>query len=351
MDYLGIYAQKKVLVTGHTGFKGAWLSIWLKELGAEVIGFSLAQWPNEHLFNKTGLSGKLIDQRGDIADIQRLEEAFVRYKPEIIFHLAAQSLVRDSYSDPVKTFNNNFMGTVNVLECIRKTDSVKAGVIVTTDKCYKDKEWRKGYRETDELGGYDPYCASKAAAELAVDSYRNSFLKKTGKLAASARAGNSIGGGDFSKDRLIPDCILALKENKPIKVRNPGSIRPWQHVLEPLYGYLLLGSKLLSNEKAFAAAWNFGPEKESIIPVAKVVELVIKNWGSGKQLDARNPDDLHEAGLLNLDISKVKRKLKWKPKWDIEEAVNKTVYWYKNADDNNAYKLCVKQIGEYLDER
>ena len=350
MNSLETYRDKTVLVTGHTGFKGAWLGIWLKELGANIIGFSLPEWENDYLFKKAGLSGRLVDERGDIADLKRLGEVFEKYKPEIVFHLAAQPLVRDSYLDPVGTFNANVMGTANVLECIRKSNCVKAGVMITTDKCYKNKEQKKGYKEGDELGGHDPYSTSKAAAELAIGSYRSSFFTGSEKLVASARAGNNIGGGDFSKDRIIPDCILALKENKPIRVRNPKSTRPWQHVLEPLYGYLLLGSKLLNNEREFAQAWNFGPEKESIVPVSKVADMVIKNWGSGEWIDAHDSDDLHETVLLSLDISNAKKKLKWKPRWNIEKTIEKTVGLYKNSSDNNAYSLCVNQIEEYLSD-
>ena len=345
---LNIYKNKTILVTGHTGFKGAWLSIWLNELGAKVIGFSLPKWENDHLFTKAGLSGRVVDERGDITDLKRLSEVFAGYKPEIVFHLAAQPLVRDSYSDPVRTFDVNVLGTVNVLECIRKFDFVKSGVMITTDKCYKNKVEKKDYRESDELGGHDPYSASKAAAELAIDSYRKSFFVASGKLVASARAGNNIGGGDFSKDRIVPDCIRALNGNKPVNIRNPKSTRPWQHVLEPLYGYLLLGSKLLENKKEFAEAWNFGPDKRSAVPVSKVASLVIKNWGSGEWTDTHDPNDLHESKWLSLDISKAGKRLKWKPRWNIEKAIQKTVDWYKNADNENAYRLCAGQIKEYF---
>ena len=347
-DPLSIYKDKIVLVTGHTGFKGAWLSIWLNELGAKVIGFSLPEWQNDYLFTKSGLSGRVVDERGDITDLKRLSEVLARNKPEFVFHLAAQPLVRDSYLDPVRTFDVNVLGTVNVLECIRKNACVRSGVMITTDKCYKNKVEKKDYRENDELGGHDPYSTSKAAAELAIDSYRKSFFSASQKLVASARAGNNIGGGDFSKDRIIPDCIRALNRNKPVNIRNPKSTRPWQHVLEPLYGYLLLGSRLLCGEKKFAEAWNFGPDKRSAIPVSKVASLVIKNWGGGKWTDVHNPNGLHESEWLSLDISKAGKRLKWKPRWSIEKAIQKTVQWYRDADNENAYNLCAGQIKEYF---
>jgi len=351
MDPLQIYKNKTVLVTGHTGFKGSWLSIWLKELKANVIGFSLKEWNNDYVFKNARLNERVIDERGDVTDYDRLSQVFLRYKPEIIFHLAAQPLVRESYIDPVKTFSVNMIGTVNVLECIRKFDCVKSGIIITTDKCYKNKEQKEGYKETDELGGDDPYSTSKAAAELTIESYRKSFFASLGKLVASARAGNSIGGGDFSKDRLIPDCVSALKNNRPIKLRNCMSVRPWQHVLEPIYGYLLLGVRLSNDEKEFAQAWNFGPEKESIISVAGIADLVIKNWEEGEWQDIHDPGDLRESKFLTLDISKTKERLKWKPRWNIEKAIEKTISWYKNVNEYNTYKLCSQQINEYLNDK
>jgi len=346
-----IYKNKRILVTGHTGFKGSWLSIWLNELNADVVGFSLAAWNNDYLFKKAELNKHVVDERGNVADLARLEEVFRKYKPECVFHLAAQPLVRDSYVNPTETFNTNITGTINVLECIRKFDCITSGVIITTDKCYKNREQKKGYKETDELGGYDPYSTSKAAAELIIDSYRKSFFSDCAKLVASARAGNNIGGGDFSKDRILPDCIAALQDNRPIRIRNPKSTRPWQHALEPLYGYLLLGSKLLHRDKNFAEGWNFGPEKESMIPVATVVDTVIKRWGSGRWVDIHNPHDLHESRWLSLDISKAKKKLKWKPRWGIGKAIQKTVEWYKSVDTQDAYRLCAQQIREYIDEK
>jgi CDP-glucose 4,6-dehydratase len=342
------YRDKKVLVTGHTGFKGAWLSLWLCELGARVTGFSLEDWANDRLFKLAGLSARLADERGDISDAKRLEEVVSKYRPEIVFHLAAQPLVRESYWDPVKTFRTNVMGTVHVLECMRKSEALRAGVIVTSDKCYRNQEREKGYRESDELGGHDPYSASKAGAELIVHSYDQSFFRGTGKMIASARAGNNLGGGDYAKDRLVPDSIAALAGGREIEIRNPDAVRPWQHVLEPLRGYLWLGAKLLNREEAFAQAWNFGPGQESVVPVSKVIELIIRYWGGGRWRSVESPRDWHESKLLQLDISKAVRELGWRPRWTIEQVIEKTVEWYKNVGAGDAYALCVRQIKEYM---
>jgi CDP-glucose 4,6-dehydratase len=344
-----IYTNKTVLITGHTGFKGAWLSIWLNKLGAKVIGFSLEKWDNDYLFNHGQLSEKIVDERGDINDLKRIKEIFEKYNPEIVFHLAAQPLVRESYDIPVETFNTNIIGTVNVLECIRNSNSVKAGVMITTDKCYKNKEKDEGYTEEDELGGHDPYSASKACAELVIDSYRKSFFEN--KYIASVRAGNVIGGGDYSKDRLIPDCVNHIKNNEEIIIRNPTATRPWQHVLEPLYGYLLLGTKLLNGNKQFCQAYNFGPEKESIISVKEIVEKVIQTWGSGNWADLSREAKKHETKTLSLNISKIKNELGWVPKWDIDETIKQTVEWYINPDSNLKYELCLEQIKEYEDKK
>lgn len=339
------YQSKTILVTGHTGFKGAWLSLWLHELGAKVVGYSLEKYPNEAVFRKTNLSKKIIDERGDIRDLKKLKSVFTKYKPDLVFHLAAQPLVRDSYDYPQETMETNIMGTVNVLECIRLSPNEIAGVMITTDKCYKNKEHDRGYKETDELGGRDPYSASKACAELVIDCYRHSFPTTT--LIASVRAGNVIGGGDYSKDRLIPDCIIALENSKPVPIRNPEATRPWQHVLEPLSGYLLVGEHLLQKKKEFAEPWNFGPEKKSVVPVKEVVEQVIKVWGNGSSLDMGNDNDKHEAGKLCLNIDKAKARLHWKPQWDINLSIRKTVEWYKLSSTKDPYQLCVDQINEY----
>lgn len=347
-----IYRGKKVLVTGHTGFKGSWLSIWLRELGADVIGYALEPYTERDNFVVTGLTDKITDIRGDIRDYEKLLKVFQDCQPQIVFHLAAQPLVRLSYEIPKDTYDVNVGGTVNVLEAIRVTDSVKVAVMVTSDKCYENKEWIWGYRENDSMGGYDPYSSSKGAAELVIAGYRNSFFNpdrysQHGKAIASVRAGNVIGGGDWAKDRIIPDCIRALEQNKPIEIRNPQAIRPWQHVLEPLAGYLLLAAKLYQEPDKYAQAWNFGPDYDSVVNVKDIVELVIKNWGSGEWEDVSDKNAVHEATLLALDCNKAKRYLRWKPILDIEEALKFTVEWYKNYSKENVYDLCKKQIIYY----
>lgn len=344
-----VYKGKTVLVTGHTGFKGSWLSIWLRELGAKVIGYALEPQTSQDNFVVTQLADKMIDIRGDIRDKQQLKQVFERYQPQIVFHMAAQALVRESYVEPVSTYETNVMGTINVLECIRESESVKIGIMITTDKCYENKEQLWGYKESDALGGYDPYSSSKAAAEIAIASWRSSFFNVSkysehGKAIASVRAGNVIGGGDWAKDRIIPDCIRALKNNQPITIRSPRAVRPWQHVLEPLSGYLLLGQKMMENPIKYSESWNFGPNLESIVPVWDVATLVVKNYGEGKLIDASVPDAPHEAQLLNLDISKAVFKLDWQPTWQIEQAIEYTVAWYQNFNQEDMYKLCVEQI-------
>jgi len=329
---------KKVLITGHTGFKGAWLTMWLSQLGAKITGFSLEKYPNDVLFNKTGISKEISDQRGDISDFSRLQEVFRKSSPEIVFHLAAQPLVRESYKSPSLTINSNVMGTVNVLECIHQYP-VKSAVMITSDKCYEDQSKSDGYNETDRIGGIDPYSCSKACCELVINSWRSSFNMPL----ASARAGNVIGALDWSEDRLVPDCITALKQGKEIKIRNPASNRPWQHVLEPLSGYLLLAQKLFDNSM-FASAFNFGPNKDSIIPVSRLVNLIINAYGSGKWINETPKENFKETELLSLDISKAVSKLGWKPKLSIEDAVKLTVEGYKS---NNIKETCINQIHEY----
>lgn len=347
-----VYKNKTVLVTGHTGFKGSWLSIWLHELGAKVIGYSLDPYTDRDNFILSKVGEKIVDIRGDIRDKVKLEEVFEKYNPEFVFHLAAQPLVRLSYENPVETYETNVMGTINVLEAIRKTSATKVGIMITTDKCYDNKEQLWGYRESDSLGGYDPYSSSKGATEIAINSWRLSYFNPTeyynhGKSIASVRAGNVIGGGDWAKDRIIPDCIRAIESGNPIEIRSPKSVRPWEHVLEPLSGYLMLGEKMFNHPTEFAEAWNFGPELSSIIPVWDVANLVINNYGEGNLRDVSDSNAVHEAKLLSLDISKAKFKLGWNPTLNIEKTIELTVDWYKDYNGIDVYDLCKKQIMDF----
>lgn len=350
----GFYKGKRVLVTGHTGFKGSWLSIWLNELGAEVVGVGLDPYTDRDNFVLSGIGNRIkADIRADIRDGERMKEIFLEHQPEIVFHLAAQPLVRLSYDIPVETYQTNVMGTINVLEAIRATDSVKVGVMITTDKCYENKEQIWGYRENEPMGGYDPYSSSKGATEIAISSWRRSFFnpeqyEKHGKSIASVRAGNVIGGGDWAPDRIIPDCIRALEAGKPIDIRSPKAIRPWQHVLEPLSGYMLLAKKMRESPTEYCEGWNFGPRSESISTVWEVASKVIENYGSGELRDLSDPNALHEAKLLMLDISKAKFKLGWEPRMNIDQTVALTVDWYKDYKDMNVYSLCKRQIDEYI---
>lgn len=351
--FANFYKGKRVLVTGHTGFKGSWLSIWLHELGAEVIGVALDPCTERDNYLLSGLKNKITDLRGDIRDGKLMKEIFQKHQPELVFHLAAQPIVRLSYDIPVETYETNVMGTINVLEAIRATASVKVGVMITTDKCYENKEQIWGYRENEPMGGYDPYSSSKGAAEIAISSWRRSFFNpndyaKHGKSIASARAGNVIGGGDWALDRIIPDCIKALEAGKPINIRSPKAIRPWQHVLEPLSGYLLLAQQMWNNPTKFSEGWNFGPRTESIATVWDVATKVIANYGSGELKDLSDPNALHEAKLLMLDISKAKFELGWEPKMNINQCVALTVDWYKRYRGMNVYDLCAEQLAKYM---
>jgi CDP-glucose 4,6-dehydratase len=301
----------------------------------------------------SGLKDKITDLRGDIRDGNLMKEIFQKYQPEIVFHLAAQPLVRLSYEIPVETYETNVMGTINIMEAIRATHSVKVGVMITTDKCYENKEQIWGYRENEPMGGYDPYSSSKGAAEIAIASWRRSFFNpeqydKHGKSIASVRAGNVIGGGDWATDRIIPDCIRALEVGKSIEIRSPKAIRPWQHVLEPLSGYLLLAKKMGNDPTKYCEGWNFGPRTESITTVWDVATKVIENYGTGKLKDLSDPNALHEANLLMLDISKAKFQLGWEPRMNMEQCVALTVDWYKRHQSMDCYNLCVEQIERYL---
>jgi CDP-glucose 4,6-dehydratase len=344
-----IYRNKTVLVTGHTGFKGSWLSIWLNELGAKVIGYALDPKTSRDNFVLSELSNKIIDIRGDIRDRNSLNSVFSTYEPEIVFHLAAQPLVRLSYEIPVETYEINVMGTINIMECIRNCPKTKVGVLITTDKCYENKEQIWGYRENDTMGGHDPYSSSKGACEIAINSWRRSFFKDDGKSIASVRAGNVIGGGDWAADRIIPDCIRALESGKPIEIRSPKSTRPWEHVLEPLSGYLLLGNKMAENPSRYAEGWNFGPLLDSISPVSDVVSILINSYGCGTMKDCSSSQSLHEAKVLSLDIAKAWFELGWKPKLHLKEAIQLTVDWYKRYGNENVYNLCVEQINQFID--
>ena len=318
-----IYKDKTVLVTGDTGFKGSWLAIWLRELGANVIGYSLNPGTEDDNYVVCGLAKKITHIDGDIRDQHSLKSVFDKYKPDIIFHLAAQSLVLESYNDPVETYNTNVMGTVNILEVIRYIDSVRAVVVVTTDKCYENRECDYGYRETDRLGGKDPYSASKAACEIVINSYLQSFFNFENTVSvASARAGNIIGGGDWAENRIIPDCIRSLRRDEPIVVRNPQAVRPWQYILDPLSGYLKLGACLYKDGKEYSGAWNFGPK--DTITVKGLVEEVIDKWGQGELSISDQSSQNLEANLLYLDISKALDELGWEPKLDFYEALTAT---------------------------
>ena len=353
--YNNFYKGKKVLVTGHTGFKGSWLSIWLHELGAEVVGVDLDPITNIKKKILSGIGSKIkADIRADIRDGQKMKEIFAEYQPEIVFHLAAQPLVRLSYEIPVETYETNVMGTINIMEAIRATKNVKVGVMITTDKCYDNCEQLDGYVETDPFGGYDPYSSSKGACEVAIQSWRRSFFnpedygKKHTVSLASVRAGNVIGGGDWAKDRIIPDCIRALETTKVIDIRSPKAVRPWEHALEPLSGYMLLAQKMWVAPTEYCEGWNFGPESESVLTVWEVATAIINNFGFGELKDVSDPNALHEANLLMLNINKAKSRLGWKPRLNAKETAVLTSDWYKRYKTENVYDLCVEEINKFL---
>lgn len=343
---------KKVFITGHTGFKGSWLCLWLHKLGARITGYALNPPTEPSLFELCKVSELVDSIIGDIRKRDKLTEAMRAAGPEIVIHLAAQPLVRDSYKNPVETYEINVMGTINLLEAVRKCNSVKSVVNVTTDKCYENKEWLWGYRENEPMGGYDPYSNSKACSELVTSAYRRSFFNTEnylnhGVALASARAGNVLGGGDWATDRLIPDCIRAILKNEKIIIRNPYAIRPWQHVLEPLSGYLALAQKLYEDGPKYAEAWNFGPSDEDARSVRWIVERLAEmrkdvNWQCDETLQP------HEAHYLKLDSSKAKSRLCWQPRWGLQIALQKTLEWHQAwRNDENMYALTLKQIAEY----
>ena len=356
-SFNSFYKGKRVLVTGHTGFKGSWLSIWLHELGAEVVGIGLEPYSEKDNYVLSGIGKKIkADIRADIRDGQKMKEIFAEYQPEIVFHLAAQPLVRLSYEIPVETYQTNVIGTINIMEAIRATESVKVGVMITTDKCYDNKEQLRGYKEDDPFGGYDPYSSSKGACEIAIQSWRRSFFnpedygKKHHVSLASVRAGNVIGGGDWAKDRIIPDCIRALESDKPIDIRNPKAVRPWEHVLEPLSGYLLLAQKMWDNPTEFCEGWNFGPEQDSVSTVWEMAGQLVQSFGKGELRDVSNPNALHEAKLLMLDITKAKTRLGWKPRLDVNQTIDLVADWYKRYKSEDVYGICVGEIEEFLND-
>jgi CDP-glucose 4,6-dehydratase len=354
---IGVWSGRKVFLTGHTGFKGGWLALWLAQMGAEVRGYSLDPVTTPNLLTEARLSSVLDDGRGDIRDAVALERAMHSFRPEVVFHLAAQPLVRYSYDDPIGTYETNVIGTARVLDSVRRCPSVRAVVSVTTDKCYENKEWLWGYRETDPLGGYDPYSSSKACAEIVSAAFRQSYFHPDklhqpnghATAIATARAGNVIGGGDWSLDRLLPDLVRGFAAGEPVRIRRPHSIRPWQHVLEPVYGYLLLAEKLLSNDAArFATAFNFGPLDDDAQPVQWIVERMTEFWGDGASWRLDPDPSVHEAGYLKLDASRARAELGWKPRLRLETALEWLVTWYKAAiagEDMQA--LTLKQIANY----
>jgi CDP-glucose 4,6-dehydratase len=347
------WREKKVFLTGHTGFKGSWLTLWLQALGAHVTGFALAPDTAPNLFTLGRISDGIESIIGDIRDRALLAAAMKAARPDIVIHMAAQPLVRESYVTPVETYETNVMGTVHVLDAVRQVSGVRSVVIVTTDKCYENREWEWGYRENEAMGGYDPYSSSKGCAELVTSAYRNSFFnpatyEKHGVAVASGRAGNVIGGGDWAADRLIPDIMRAISRGETVDIRNPYAIRPWQHVLEPLSGYLMLAEKLYTDGPRFADAWNFGPNDSDAQPVQAIVERLTSQWGDGAQWRLDGGDHPHEATFLKLDCSKAHARLGWQPRWDLNHTLDTIVAWYKSAARNENLKtVTLAQIDEY----
>ncbi len=345
---LEFYKEKKVLVTGHTGFKGSWLCKILLNMGASVVGYSLAPPTNPNLFGLLNIENQMESVLGDVRSLGHLEETFKKERPEIVFHLAAQPIVRDSYRNPVYTYETNVMGTVNVCECVRKSKSVRSFLNVTTDKVYKNNEWEWGYRENEPLDGFDPYSNSKSCSELVTHSYINSFFNENGIAASTARAGNVIGGGDFANDRIIPDCVRAAGGKKDILVRNPHSVRPYQHVLEPLMAYLTIAAAQ-HQDSSKSGFYNVGPDDKDCITTGKLVDLFCEKWGEGLKWVSQYDDGPHEANFLKLDCSKIKKSFGWKPRWDVEEAVQRTVEWSKTYFAKGDVSACMdRQIKEYV---
>jgi len=347
------FRGRRVFLTGHTGFKGAWLTLWLHQLGAQVTGYALAPPTDPSLFELARLDQLIHSVIGDVRDAERLRTALAEASPEIVIHMAAQPLVRESYLNPAETFATNVMGTVHLLEAVRNAPGVRAVVNVTTDKCYENREWPWGYRENEPMGGYDPYSSSKGCSELVTAAYRNSFFNEAcysdhGVALASARAGNVIGGGDWAADRLIPDCIAALLNDEPVRIRNPHAIRPWQHVLEPLSGYLTLAQRLHEKGARYAGAWNFGPGDDDAREVEWIVQRMCSRWQGGASYVVDQGEHPHEAHYLKLDCSKAKGKLGWRPRWSLETAIEKIIDWtlaYQKGE--GLREVCLQQIADY----
>ncbi len=348
------WKNRQVFITGHTGFKGSWLCLWLNSLGADVTGYALEPPTKPSLFNLCKIDGLVNSVIADVRDCNTLTKTMLSAKPQIVIHMAAQPLVRDSYKVPAETYEINVMGTVNLFEAVRKCKSVRAVVNVTTDKCYENRERHRGYKEDEPLGGFDPYSSSKACSELVTSSYRNSFFNadqhKTYKVAvASVRAGNVIGGGDWATDRLVPDCVRALLKGQKIVIRNPKAIRPWQHVLEPLNGYLLLAEKLYKEGPRYTGAWNFGPDDTDAKPVEWIVKRLCKKWGGNAAYTVDKGRHPHEAHYLKLDCSKAKNEIGWQPRWNLNKAIDSIIDWtvaYKKGED--VKEECLAQIEAYL---
>jgi CDP-glucose 4,6-dehydratase len=343
------WKDKKVFLTGHTGFKGSWLSLWLQSMGAEVKGYSLEPPTAPSLFVEAKVGENMESEIGDIRSLAVLKNSMVSFSPDVLIHMAAQPLVRLSYAEPIDTYSINVMGTVNVLEAARSCKNLKAIVSVTTDKCYENKEWAWGYRENEPMGGHDPYSSSKGCAELVTAAYRSSFFNTADTASlATARAGNVIGGGDWADDRLIPDILKAFEKSKSVIVRNPLSTRPWQHVLEPLSGYLVLAEQLYKKGNEFAEAWNFGPKEEDCKPVNWILDQMVATWGAGASWELDKNNNPHEAGFLKLDCSKAAHKLKWQPQWNLQETLQLIIEWHQIYTNGNDVKAqCLKEIKKY----
>ena len=351
---MSFWHRRRVLITGHTGFKGGWLSLWLSKLGAEICGIGLPPETDPCLFQLANVAAGMRSEIADVCDLGRVKSILLEHQPEVVFHLAAQPLVRRSYEDPVRTYATNVLGTVNILEAVRGCSSVRAVVVVTTDKCYENREWIWPYRETDRLGGHDPYSNSKACAELVVASYRSSFFSaehhaQHGVALASARAGNVIGGGDWAQDRLIPDIIRGFTRGEIVSIRNPRAVRPWQHVLEPLRGYLLLAEQLVGRGPLCAEAWNFGPEYNDARPVQWIMEHMVANWGEGARWEVDAATHPHEAQMLKLDWTKSAERLGWHPVLSLQRALQITTDWYRaNASGAEMRAYTLQQIDDYV---